>query len=100
MRWTLPSALRCEPYIVTSSMWTIPKGRMKAKHRHTVPLSDLAIRVICAVPRLDEFVFSSGRRNRDGEYGPLKGWGKSKASALAAVERDAGKNADEEAWRL
>lgn len=99
-RRTEVGAMRWSEIDLATKTWTIPKGRMKAKHRHTVPLSDLAISVIYADRRSGEFVFSSGRRNRNGAYGPLKGWGKSKAKAMEAVERGAGKNAAEEIWRL
>lgn len=39
--------------------WTIPAERMKAGREHVVPLSDRAVEIIAALPRLGEHVFAS-----------------------------------------
>jgi integrase len=35
------------------AVWSIPAGRMKAKKEHRVPLSDAAVSLINAMPRID-----------------------------------------------
>lgn len=44
-------------------LWTIPAERMKAKKPHRVPLSDAAVKLLAALPRIDgsEFVFPAPR---------------------------------------
>lgn len=44
-------------------LWTIPGRRMKARREHVVPLSDAALRVLAALPRLDgeTLVFPASR---------------------------------------
>jgi integrase len=46
--------------------WTVPAERMKAKKPHRVPLSEAAIRLLCARPRgkLDDLIFPSSRNGR------------------------------------
>ena len=41
--------------------WTIPKGRMKMKREHRVPLSAEAMAILTALPREGDFVFPGGR---------------------------------------
>lgn len=52
--------------------WTVPAGRMKGDLAHKVPLTDAAIALLKALPRLDgcEYVFP-GARNGDGQYGMM-----------------------------
>lgn len=45
-------------------LWTIPKERMKAKKEHVVPLSDAAVALLTALPRIrgkHEYVFPAPR---------------------------------------
>lgn len=46
-----------------NKLWTIPAERMKAKRKHTVPLSADAIRILKALPRFagSDYVFTSPR---------------------------------------
>lgn len=44
--------------------WIIPAGRMKAKKEHRVPLSDAALALLRAMPRLDDLVFPGTRSGR------------------------------------
>ena len=48
---------------MTTKVWTIPAGRMKAGKEHCEPLSDAAIKVLKALPRVEgsEFIFASPR---------------------------------------
>jgi integrase len=43
--------------------WTIPKGRMKMKREHRVPLSAEAMAILTALPREGDYVFPGGREN-------------------------------------
>jgi integrase len=44
-------------------LWTIPGERMKAGKEHRVPLSDAALAVLNAMPRIGDYVFPAGRGN-------------------------------------
>lgn len=48
---------------MAAKLWTVPAERMKAKKEHQVPLSDDAIKILNALPRIDasEFVFTAPR---------------------------------------
>ena len=48
---------------LTEKIWTIPKARMKAGKEHRVPLSDAAIRLLQALPRIVDtpYLFSAPR---------------------------------------
>ena len=63
------------------AVWSIPASRMKAKREHRVPLSDAAMAVLEALPRIDgnAFVFPGARYGR-----PLSNM------ALLKVMRDRG----------
>jgi integrase len=52
--------------------WTVPADRMKGELTHEVPLSEEAVKLLKALPRMDacEYVFF-GSRLADGTYGPL-----------------------------
>ncbi len=49
-----------------TAVWTIPASRMKARREHRVPLSDAAIDVLGALPRIDgnPYVFPGTRHGR------------------------------------
>ena len=49
-----------------AAVWTIPAERMKAGHEHRVPLSDAAVAVLKAVPRVagHPYVFPGNRQGR------------------------------------
>lgn len=44
--------------------WTVPAERMKAKKEHRVPLSDAAVALLRAMPRLDDLVFPGARTGK------------------------------------
>ncbi len=46
-----------------AAVWTIPAGRMKAKKEHRVPLSDAALKLLHATPRIGgtDLIFPSGK---------------------------------------
>lgn len=46
----------------SAKTWTIPKGRMKMKREHRVPLSAEALAILEALPREGDFVFPGGRK--------------------------------------
>jgi len=49
--------------------WRIPGDKMKAGQDHIVPLSEQAIRMLNALPRLDDmYLFPSPQRQRKGEH--------------------------------
>src|SRR3546814_9548298 len=72
-------------------IWTVPKDSTKARRRHEVMLSDLAIKLLQDVPKIgDEWFFTS-----TGEA-PISGWSKAKdaldaqiAAALAKKDAEA-----------
>jgi integrase len=66
-------------------LWTLPRALTKADRVHEVPLSELAVDVIRALPRLgDGLVFPAARA---GSSAPVSGWSKAKArlDALSGV---------------
>jgi integrase len=57
------------------ALWSIPKGRMKAKIIHHVPLSDMALTICKSLPIQNggAFVFSTTAGEK-----PINGWGRAK----------------------
>lgn len=55
--------------------WMMPGELSKSAKGHCVPLSDLAVEILHATPRLGGHVFSSGRRGDK----PLQGWSRAKS---------------------
>ena len=53
-----------------AKLWTIPGSRMKAKKEHRVPLSDRAVEILEALPRVGDRVFAG--LGRDGMLGSLR----------------------------
>jgi integrase len=49
---------RWEEFDLDGCTWTIPASRMKKRKAHTVPLSDRALAILEAVPRIGDFVFA------------------------------------------
>lgn len=49
-----------------NAIWTIPAERMKARREHRVPLSDAAMNILAAVPKIEgnPFVFPGARHGR------------------------------------
>ena len=49
-----------------TAVWTIPAKRMKGRREHRVPLSDAALRVLNALPRVDDnsYIFPGFRQGR------------------------------------
>lgn len=52
-----------DEFDLTAKVWTIPKERMKAEREHRVPLTDPALAIIEAMPRMADspFVFAAPR---------------------------------------
>ena len=44
--------------------WTIPAERMKARKEHVVPLSNLVVEILAALPRSGELVFEGARGSK------------------------------------
>ena len=45
-------------------VWVIPAERMKEKVEHEIPLSRQAIYLLCEIPRISKFVFTSSKYNK------------------------------------
>ena len=96
------------------ALWTLGKGRTKAKRLHDVPLSDLALSIIVDCPRAGAFIFASRRsgvvgEGQDRKPVALSGWGKAKdrldelmlKHAMALALADGKKEPEEiEEWQL
>ena len=84
-------------------VWTLSSERTKAGRSHEIPLSDAALSILEASPRLGAYIFtSSGSR-------PISGWSKAKAALdrltleklrAAATERGEGPPDELPDWRL
>ena len=76
--------------IGTDGVWTIPADRYKTKRSNHVPLSNAALTVIEARPRIDgcDYVFPSRTKT------PFSGFGKSKAKLDKAILKEMQKRAD------
>jgi integrase len=62
-------------------LWTLPRERAKADRAHEIPLSDIAMRILDECPKLNDFVFSTGRgATATGAATPIAGWSKAKAA--------------------
>ena len=72
-----------------AKMWVIPAARMKAGKEHRVPLSDAALSLLDALPKIDagDLVFPASRTGLDGVAKPLSDM------ALTAVMRRMGLDA-------
>lgn len=44
-----------------AKLWTVPENRIKAGREHRVPLSDDAVKLLEALPRLSDYVFAAPR---------------------------------------
>lgn len=108
-RRTEVGAMRWSELDFKERVWRLPQARTKAARAHEVPLSDLALEILNACPRIDnvDFVFTSGRApripNADGSPNPISGWGKSKDRVDAHFRKrmqEAGSNSTPEGWRL
>jgi integrase len=53
-------------------LWTIPGNRMKAKIKHEVPLSDRALEILKALPRIGDYIFTKDGGKRIGNTSMLK----------------------------
>jgi len=63
-------------------LWTLPRSRTKADRAHEIPLSDLAVSILEASPRLGAYIFTTGGTR------PISGWSKAKAALdRLALER-------------
>jgi integrase len=62
-------------------LWTLPRERAKADRSHEIPLSELAMEVIDGCPKLNDFVFTTGRgATATGAATPIAGWSKAKTA--------------------
>jgi integrase len=84
-------------------LWTLPRSRTKADRSHEIALSDLAMSILEASPRLGEFIFTTGGTR------PISGWGKAKRrldklafEKLKEIARERGDDAPTvfASWRL
>jgi integrase len=64
--------MRWEDLDLAKALWTLPREATKADRRHEVPLTDLAIEILSAVPRNGEYVFTTNGRT------PISGFSRSK----------------------
>ena len=72
-------------------VWTLGRDRTKADRAHEVPLSDLATTTVEASPRINGYVFSTGRSaaaKNGGHDTCIKGWGTAKERLDAAARID------------
>lgn len=73
------SAMRWRDIDLEKNLWILPREATKAKRRHDVPLSGLAVRLLCDIPREesestdDDYVFTTTRGKR-----PFSGFAKAK----------------------
>ena len=77
--------------------WTLPASRVKNKQAHVIPLSDIAIDIIRALPVIEprRFVFTTTRRTH------VSGFSNGKKGIDAAMKAAAGEGADPiPNWRL
>ena len=71
--------------------WTLARSRTKADRAHEVPLSDLSMYVLEASPKINDYVFSTGRSaaaKNGGHPTPVSGWGKAKERLDEAARVD------------
>ncbi|WP_244857850.1 tyrosine-type recombinase/integrase [Sphingopyxis granuli] len=55
---------RWPEFDLDQQLWTIPATRMKAGKVHRVPLSEPAMRVLCSLERLNDFVFPGSEEGK------------------------------------
>lgn len=55
---------RWEEIDLAKHLWIIPKARMKAGKEHRIPLSDRAIEILKALPKVSDFLFPSPRGDK------------------------------------
>lgn len=91
------ATMRWDALDLDARVWTLPRDATKGDRSHEVPLSPLAIKVLTAVPRTGEFVFSRARvgkkaaggkpaQQRPSRERPISGYSKMKA----AIAEEAG----------
>jgi integrase len=63
------------------ALWTLPASRSKNRREHTIPLSDMALEILRALPRIErsEFVFTTNGRS------PVSGFSKAKPALDRAM---------------
>jgi integrase len=82
------AGMRWQELDLERKVWTLPATRVKNDEAHTVPLSDAAVEIINALPRIKTdggFVFA-GRRER-----PVSSFSRAKDRIDDAVTKEAGK---------
>jgi integrase len=89
--------MRWEELDLNNKLWTLPAERVKNGERHDVPLSDAAIAVISALPRIKtakSFVFTT-RRDL-----PVTGFSRAKDRIDAAISAATANGAPVDHWTL
>lgn len=72
-------------------LWTVPREMTKGDRTHEVPLSDLAVEIVAALPRLGTYVLTTGRHRLpalelSADQGrPISGYSKIKAALDAKL---------------
>jgi integrase len=89
----------------TKKLWTIQSVRTKNHQEHVVPLSDSALAIISASPRIKdrEHLFGGGPRRDGDEHRGFSGWSKAKAALderILQTRRQADPRAKPLPWRL
>lgn len=104
-RWNEVAAMRWCDLDLEQRVWTLPRERTKSDRAHVVPLSDPAVEIITALPRLGDLVFPASRA---GSANAVSGFSHAKARLDAemlrilrndATEQDAAK-IELRPWRL
>ena len=69
-------------------IWSLPGERTKNRESHYVPLSEFAIEIIEALPRLDQELVFPGRERANGERRPVEGYSDAKARMDRLLARE------------
>jgi integrase len=83
------AGMRWREIDLEAKLWTLPASRVKNDELHTVPLSDAAVEIIKALPRIknDDGLIFVGRRRRGGEYGPVTSFTRAKSRIDEAITK-------------
>lgn len=66
------AGMKWEHIDINKELWTLPKEETKAKRKHEVPLSPMALEILESVPRNGKYVFSTTGKT------PISGFGRAK----------------------
>ena len=75
------AGMRWDEIDLASRVWSLPKGRVKNKRDHVIPLSDAALRIIDSLPHMGEsgFIFTTTLRS------PVSGFSRAKSAIDKAI---------------